>query len=91
MINARTDRADVEALVRIIENEIERVIKDWLEDNNWEQEFLENTYCVWRIKEIAEHITCLFWMDVTDDELISAKALYDRIKAEVEKRKGVSK
>jgi hypothetical protein len=83
---------NVERLARIYNNICEDAVHYWLTEPDWAERFESRNIDHWMIEDLRGKATAFYHMNMlTSAHQASARFIYDSIKAEVERRKGVSK
>ena len=85
------DNRRIERFVRVWNSDCEAIVKWWSSDPNWARGFEEHKSDHYWIKSQAEQASAMFFMGMLPDAKYSSNSyIYDFIKAEVDRRKGVS-
>ena len=84
------DNKRIERFARIWNDDCERIVNRWVNEPEWAMTFEESNGNCWWIKSQAEQATAFFFMEmISDAEYAGVTYLYDMLKAEVDRRKGV--
>ena len=84
------DNKRIERFVGIWNDDCERIVNRWVNEPEWAMTFEESNGNCWWIKSQAEQATAFFFMEmIPDAEYAGVTYLYDMLKAEVKRRKGV--
>ena len=75
-----------ESLVTIVNDEIRRLVEDWVSDAEWRLEFegVDRNFH-WRFEQVAGSLSAMYFMGMTE-EPIGSMALWRACKDEADKR-----
>ena len=68
-IEAKTQNKREKALVSIVNVQLERMVRYWLTDTEWEEDFKSRRGTHWMIQELGGQFSAMFYMDMIKEPI----------------------